>query len=287
LAVTSVTEIHEGRGSSESLDGKTRTRVFQVLTDNPLDDAAVVLASPLLPAKLAPYITDTTQDLTCRVRDRRADQQGDHPQDWRVTIEYDTRFDQKELESIENPLARPVEVSYGSNKFALVAEKDLVTSDAVVNSAYERFDPPPERRVANLVLHFKKNFADFVAVTLTDYLYTTNSKIFYGFDAGRVLCTDIQATLKNDNNVSYWEVSFEFEVAKKTWKLELLDQGFWYFDTDAAKFKNFADDAGQPASKPRLLNGQGDPLANPITDDPVFLSFTIYESKNFDDLKIF
>src|SRR5690606_19076144 len=94
--------------------------------------------------------------------------------------------------------------------------------------------------------------------------------------------------------IEYREIVLEIHLSRIGWKLELLDEGFNYLNSDSPKKKLpilDKDDQGneiegQKVSAPVLLDGDGGILANPSIDTAVFKEFEIWRLLPFDALPL-
>jgi hypothetical protein len=122
MSVVSVDEINEGREGGENEKGqRTYIRVFGVTTSSASDGAVTARQATGVPRVGDPYSTDTEQDLGAYVR-RVTPQVTDNAKHWHVRVEYDSSFDPEQEE--ENPLDRPIQISWGFAK-----EKKTTTKD--------------------------------------------------------------------------------------------------------------------------------------------------------------
>lgn len=281
-----VNEIHDGRTGGVRENGERwYTRTYRVYTAAALVGSGAVLADVQIPRRGDPYVTDTETDLAARVRELNAAQDQDDPRFWVVTVSYGTATPAglDPAQQIEDPLARPVQFSYGTNKYDVPLEEDA-EGNAVTNSADETFDPPPTKRTGRLVMRFQKNFADVAPETVRDFLYKTNSKTFFGFPEKTCLITDFTASTAIENGVQYWRVDIEVEVNPDTWNYYPLDMGYNYIDGNGKWTPFISEETGAMSAKPRLLNGEGEPLTSGLA---VYLDYETYETADYDQLHLF
>jgi hypothetical protein len=201
--------------------------------------------------------------------------------DVEVSYERPSRGDE-----IENPLARPDEVSFdGSSEktpFFLTEEEEPVP---VVTSAGEPFEELQDRDTGIFKLVIEGNRASFHAGLYASYLYpatATNTGevvirgIIIGAGQGRLLA--MSGSPQEENGVSFWRIRWEVAVAE-TWELEIEDRGF--HENVDGKLKEIVK--GTPPVKPDHgwpLDGNGSAMEN-AEDVPETLTFVRYPKKDF------
>lgn len=277
MAIVSVNEHWENRKKTMALDKtSTYTRTWVVLTDNPLDGQFLVLAAAGIPTIGTPYETSTEDDSTAYVISREAVQDAIDPRRWVVTIEYTNRSG--------NPLAADLELSWSSAAVNVPVVFDS-NSEAVVNSAGEPFDPPPEKEMYYPVLTIVKNQATFDPAVIVLYQGKVNSETFYDFPPYTVRCKRISATRAKENGITFWKATYEFEFREEGSELRMLDIGYRERDANGHE-RQILDLGGHPITKPALLDGGGGKLHDPEPWDAVELVFEIYNPADFTALEV-
>lgn len=181
---------------------------------------------------------------------------------------------------LDNPLLRPVQAQYRTIKRSVVMKRQ--NGAPLTNSAEDIFDPPPDREKPYLQLVITHNTATFSRTLIELYVGAINDRAFLGFDEKTVMLTDLQATLRFEHGVFYWERTFTFEVDSGGYHpVKILDAG-WNELSGGVK-KAIRDTVGTPSTRPHLLNGTGGKLA--VGAAPVYREFTdVYAEENFEDL---
>jgi len=188
----------------------------------------------------------------------------------------------------ENPLARPVEIRFGSVKERVPCLFDSQETP-IQNSAGDPFDPPYEIEVVREVVTLTWNAPMWEAGIIAANVNHVNSTEWHGILPGHGKCTELTAERHFENGVIYWRVTMTVEiyhVEDEEWKVKLLDAGFRENGLDAdlniisvpivdLKF-------GRPVTKPALLDGAG--VALERGSDPVFLTFFPWDSAEFNAL---
>lgn len=268
-----VEEHWEGRRATHKADGPTTyTRVFLVVTDDPLDGAQLVRQATGVPSIGDLYVTETESDDTCVCVSVDPNQDGEDPRKWTVTCEYTD-------ETKENPVDEPARKTWGSTARRVPLERDL-DGDPIVNSANEPFDPPPEDEEYDLTLTITRNEATFDPLTIRAYQNKVNDAEFFDFPAGEVKCNEIVASDQERDDEAFVQVTYKFQIREGGWQLELLDQGFRQLD--GAAVVNILDERGQFLTKPTLLDGNGH--ATEPGDPAFYLTYTVKGSVDFSPL---
>src|ERR1041384_1904733 len=150
----------ERRGSRNWKGESTYTRMFRVLVDTPNASIDEILAAPGLPGDWWPYQTEREFNLRSLVRTRDPKQHPDNDYLWDVTITYGPP-ELSQAKSNPDPVMRPPELdwSYENVRKPLVKAVD---GQAILNSAKDTFDPPPEIETPEiLVFTISKNIPEF------------------------------------------------------------------------------------------------------------------------------
>ena len=296
MAVWLVSEIPDNRRAMIDERGKrTYTRTFQVYSNSPEDGPGLIGSAIGIPRRGEFYITDTDIDLGARAMSVFP-QATDDPFIWRVSVEYSSlTINLDLLPSAVNTFApsdaanpaniKPPVISWSTNRFQKPFEEDVVTGDAVTNSALEKFDPPPMVDDCRLVLEIQKLQPTFDPTIIPGYQNTVNKDKFFGFDVGQVKCTGIHARDKIEDGIYCWDVTYSFEIntSPSAWAVVILDAGFRTSNGDGT-YREITSDNGQPMSRPTLLDGNGQKLA--LGAVPFYGTFTAYPKTDFSKLNL-
>jgi hypothetical protein len=301
MAIVSAREIWEGRTATIDDKGhREYTREFRFTTNADTDDAATICLSPLIPPLYTPYVVpngfDTGALLT---RISTAQEQGE-PTVWKVTLHYSTRSHDASRhpgnpnpssadQFSQSPFDRPPLITWDAVQYTRPLVKDVVTSKPVLNSAGERFDPPPEIDDSRIVLIYERNEPVYDSNVAVSYRDSVNSDTWNGFDPGTVKLSKISANLEYEKGVFYWRVRYEFHI-RDNWQVSLLDHGSKQLTNDnppllvhiISKSGGIIDD---------LLDGNGKqlPPTNPASDrfaNAVFKTYNAYTQIAFAPLQI-
>lgn len=303
MAVTSVKEIFAGRRGGDNLDRKRDyVRVFEVQTSDPDDDPTVAGGTSLLPRNGEPHPSDAYAVMV----DIDADQSSESPYLWQVTCRYSSDLGQpsQQREALAyDPFGAPGEnpgytTSSGGGQVTrdpdprnrpAVFEVDWeqttevlmwdVNGDPIVNSAGDRFDPPPTVERSYPVITITKNLDVSSELLNLDnqqvYQEIVNSDTPWGFPAGSLRFARWRHSSAFENDVAYAVLSVTIKVKWDGWKLRLLDVGFrnaagaWFVDPDTR---------ATPAD-PRPLDGAGNEQA--VGTAAAELEFDIYREAEF------
>jgi hypothetical protein len=182
----------------------------------------------------------------------------------------------------QNPLDEPIEFSQEFDNFEIPVDEDTA-GNAVVNSAWDRFDPPVTRDDSRPVLTFTRNEPwepDWAL--FREYKDSVNDATWFGFPAKAVKFNAPRVLRKWDQYLAdtfpttggyYAQVTYRFAVNGDTWVKRVLNQGFRY---KSGSDRKVALVDGLPAQSPVLLNSSG-----AITTTPHWLTFDVYEAKDF------
>lgn len=220
------------------------------------------------------YHGTVLQSLTCDQIDRF---------NWTVTGTWKNLTpEEKEKSTQPDPLSRPVSVSYSTREYERLAELDR-DGEPVNNSATDQFNPAPVTRSGKAVLIAKKNFGSFDPSIADSLVFHLNSGSLFGYAARQLLCVAISAEQQtesvDDAELSYWQVTFEFESDTEDYhKLKLVDAGYRELNEDGDLIK-IRDAYGEEVAEPALLNGSGHKLD---TTGTVFtIEFDMYPETDF------
>ena len=185
---------------------------------------------------------------------------------------------------------------------------------AVVNSAMVVYDPPLERDAVTSILSVTGNFAGiydateaekFINVVNASFYTLTYGAFFFSAGAHESKVQNITPSLQRTNGLLYWRVNFEIETDRELgWRYKIIDRGTVRragpgdpdgkggtisasdIQPGAATNAAIVDSLGFPVSEPVLLNGNGQPLENPLTDDPVVVTWRYYQEKEYTNIPL-
>ena len=107
-----------------------------------------------------------------------------------------------------------------------------------------------------------------------------NRDDFMGFAPGTVMFTDVSASGVTEAGILYDRVTFFFEMDRRTYRLSLLNAGF--YELDSSNLVPLKDSEDNRRVTPGLLAADGSALSEGA--DPVFLDFDIHEAVKFGPL---
>lgn len=270
-------------------DDNTGTRsyeeLYRIITNDPFESAATIRAAVPLP--YTPY----PDDPVAVVKKRSARRADDSRLIWEVTVEYS--YDSTEPEEPEaNPLSRQPKIRWTSALVNKAVVRDI-DGDAVVNSAGDYFDPPPEADYPRWTATIQFNAAT-VPVGILSYAGARNNAavvidgVSVSEERARITSLDI-GEVQEENGISFRSITLAVECrddGDDSFDLEPLDQGFRFKDGTTLKDILIEDEDGKKnrPSAPVLLDGAGAVLANPSSSSAVFLNFVVVRSL---DLTVF
>lgn len=280
MAIVSINERFQDRTGTETLQELRSTRVFLIVTDSKYDDDATILASPSVVQLGATHPNNV--NMWCR---SRTCAQFEGSTYWLLTCEYSNRI---EISS-SDPADDAAEITWTTEQFQIVAEKDR-NGEGVLNSAGDPFDPPPMRDFSRRVVTIRKNVQS-VPSWILDYEDAVNSAPFtvggltIGAEKAKMQRVDI-GPAQIRNNITYYPLTFELHLSRDGWDLKPLDQGFRELDGsgDLQQILNPSDK--EPVTQPALLDASGHAIVNPTPSDAVYLSYNVYETRDFNILPL-
>lgn len=260
MAVVSVRELFDGREGETRNDATRRyTRRFLVKTNDTRDGPAVVAASLSVPQLFGRYLAGNDSDAGALVESVRPRSAGFCL--WHVDVGYSSRS--KDPDRVDpDPLNRAPVFRWGWAKYRKALERDA-NGRAIVNSARDPFDPPPEvdddRRtlsVERYELFYNQELADA-------YHNAVNSDPFANEPPLAWRCLGITGELRPEGDQQVYLVRYEFERKRGGWRTYILDRGFR--KRVAGKLVEIVGKRGGDLTAAVLLNGGGLPLEDAQT----------------------
>lgn len=278
MAVTLLGEDTEARYAQNTKGVRTYRRAFKLQSNDKTDGPYEVGSTSGLPLIGDVHHEDASAWCVSLTVENFAPYKG-----WRVTAEYSS-----EHEIDNTPTDDPALITWDSEQFQRPAIFDS-SGNAIVNSAGDPFDPPlmmdDSRRVVTII----KNLSAVPSWILT-YQDAVNNASFTldGLTIGAGLAK-IQRVAVSErqirNGTTFRQVTLVMHLEKNGWLLEPLDAGFRENVSGSLQnIRNPGDDELPAAPVP--LNGAGMALDNPSVTNNVFLSFTVYETKDFSVLPL-
>jgi hypothetical protein len=302
MAVVSVQELFDSREGGADKDGRaTYSRTWEVITDDPLDGPKTASAAAGIPARGAPYETDTEDDPFALAQDARVRQSSESPLIWYVTVNYDSRFDwptgvqpsdavassgsggtvtpPDPGEQDESPLNRPPVWRCTFQQTQEVAEYDF-SGDAIVNAAGLPFDPPVMKDVSHPVVTLTRNVPTFTLANARLLQDAVNDAAWCGFPERAVKVSGVEFGPKYENGTAFFEVTYQLAVKYPNWDKKVLNAG--YTEKTGGAWVKIVDANGRAPTEPVPLAADGTKLTPAGT--PNFLTFRIAPERDFGTL---
>jgi hypothetical protein len=310
MAVTDVDETTVRDGSVTGTESDY-TRTFRVRVDNRNDQLkSIYLATA---GSLPRYLDPHPDNLFASCRKLAAKQATDHWQWWMITADYSSKpltTEEKERE-VENPLQRKAKIRWSRNRYMEPIDKDR-KGNAILNSAGDYYDPPPERHASYWVAQVTKNVPSIPTWVLGPDMYDNVVNTATFTIQGRsvlprcalLVPTGVSEELE-ENKVKYHELTFEIEFRRppdidggrvldpKTLKsvtqrghdLVLLDQGLRVLRSSTAseepQIVNAKDDDENDVTSPVALDGEGHKHPSPKPDSVFYFAYEVYRPVDF------
>lgn len=284
MSVLAIYPIAPRSAESEGPDNSKATRRWRIDVSSKLDTEQTIKASGVLPSQYEPLPDNVFMTL----RKLSLQHHSESPLSWVATGEYSSApLSQKEREKQDNPnpLNRSATRRWSTTQYKVPVEKDI-EGNAVVNTAGDAYDPPPEKDSSHWSVTITKNVSS-VPAFIIDYQDAINDdEIEIGGLTVPAKMAKIQAIeigdLMEENNVSFYQFSYTIEFNKDTWVLSLLQQGLRQKKSgDATARLPCVDDDDDPVTSPVLLDADGYQLADPQASSGVYVDHDVYEEKDF------
>lgn len=303
--------INDGRGGEETFQENgttimTRSKQWRVSTGVSTTDDVTIMADAGAPKIGSAHPNHA--NCKCIRRSCRPESPGQKLH-WIFTAEYSTRWPNL----AENPLNDPAVTEWTTETFQRPIWK-TIAGEAIVNSAGDPYDPPPEKDDSRWVSVTKKNIANAVPDWIFSYQDAVNSDAFTidgeSIAAGRAKISAIHlGDTQERNSIQYRTVTVTIHYRGENealgsgsgsygsgsggdeidpWDLDILDAGLreWVpsassglYTESLRKIRSGAD--GLPVTAPVPLDGEGHKLEDPTPDTEVFLQFKVYRDKSF------
>lgn len=254
---------------------RSYTRSFHVQTDNSTVGPVQIRAALAVTIGNT-YSTGYEEDLGAVLLGMDLQSAADDGCQWELTLRYGVPG----RDLYESPLDEPAQVDWDGEQFQRPRDQDR-DGNAIVNSAYDPYDPPVMGDDTRPTLTVSRNQTDFSNTLAANYRDHVNSVEFLGWDPGTVKCSKITGRQQWHPNVTghkYWQVTYVFQFDPDGWDSKPMDQGFRKIVAGARR-QILIDSI--PVTSPVPLNGAGGELAPGGT--PVFQSFDIYPEADFND----
>lgn len=212
-----------------------------------------------------------------------------------------------------NPFQSPGKYEWANVTETVQIEEDI-DGNPIVNSALDPYDQPPTITETFKQLTITRNEPYFNLQQSIAYEGKVNSDTVYlqgvgagKLTAGQIKCISILPNGPLDLDDNFVSVSYVFWIREDGFQLRRMDIGYRQFVAGDEKSKPIQDQNGDDITTPVPLNGEGLQYGN--TDDTgrglppgivgggagdfedtgtaVFFTYTVHESKNFGDLRLF
>jgi hypothetical protein len=305
MAVTSVKEIHPGRGGNLDERGqRSYQRRFRVVVNDRYDDPVVVGNAPGIPRLGNPYLTARGRDDGSVVKAVVPTPDDNNPYLWFVDVEYgalamdlaQTGADgtthtpgtgsgtggTPDTVQGQNPTDNLPEIELDYVHFTRPIQK-TITGQSIVNTAGDAFDPPPEVDAERLVLRITRNELE---ASMNLHRTFRNKLNVYAF-AGEPPLTWKMRPLRARfigfwNGIACYRTTYEFENREEGWKLNVWSRG--HRERVGGLPFLITDFYGAILPEPIFLKADGT-KAN-TEAEAADLEFTIYNAADYRELNL-
>jgi hypothetical protein len=279
--------LRPGRNASFGKVTENKSKlVWLAVTDNNDDDENIVglhgWSNSILPV---PFVHAHPLYSTQLCRNISFSQDSSAPRKWDIEAEYSSEpLKTADQTNIAKPTDRPAKIKWKSQQYRKAIDKDI-NGHAIVNSAGDYFDPPPEIDSSHWVATIEKN-VPAVPTFILSYTDAINSDSFtiqgmtVSQHVAKIMDLDI-SDLQTEGDFGFYVFTYSLEFRPETWKYKPLDQGFRTIEFGG--LRQILDDATppRPVTTPRLLDGNGRSLDNPSPSTAQFLEYDVYNAYDF------
>ncbi|MBN2024087.1 MAG: hypothetical protein JW809_14990 [Pirellulales bacterium] len=288
----SITAIKVGGASGVGRLDCTREYVliYLVETTDPADGSIIVGNCPGMPRRGYVYGFGNEYDLGALCQSVTPRQISKLV--WEVTCQFSSKTEDPD-QNMENPLVRPPRIEWDAETFLEPYERDA-NGKAVLNAAGDPFRAPLEREASRLILRFTRNEATFSPIEQAALANKCNADTFMGAGPGCAKLSAPKAVWKYENDVGYWEKSYEIKFDSKGWNEHPANMGCRHYAYRVAepggmpqKVKVLAEDEnGVVSTEPVHLRADGWPLEQSEIEagNIVYLDYQPYERIPFGPL---
>ena len=236
---------------------------------------------------------------------------------WTVEAEYSSAKSKKDKDDqLEpNPLLQPAKIFWEFTQYSKPVDRAIssniivsaTTDVAIVNAAYDPFDPTPEIDDVRLSLRVEKNYSSYDVLQAYDYTNAINQDVFLGGAARTWKIREISNNPGEQTKdigdppvtIVYFPVTFIFDYRAETWDLRILNAGYRCIVTGIGKQSCVIGDAttmtstnigaratAERVSYPWPLSTNGTQLASTDGTGINYLTFQVYTEKQFSALGV-
>lgn len=281
MAIVSVDHVWSGETWDDDVTGpRGYQALYRVVSDDPLESPQSVRTAAGLPVLGDAFPTD----VSAFVRRRKARRLDSTRLVWEVDIEYEFG-----LEAL--PENDPAIIRWTSSLERVPAIKDI-NGEAIVNSAGDYFDPPPEKDLPIWTISIQFN-ASSIPTAIISYAGSVNDGAItidgmsVAAEQAKIVGLDI-GERQERNDIEFRTITLSIAVADDgdsslNWDLSLLDQGFRIKDGTDLKDILIEDEDGNKnrPSCPVLLDGNGAKLTDPSPSTAVFMDYEVTQKLDF------
>jgi len=300
VSVVSISEMWQGRGADGGgISDSTARRFWRIRTNDKSDSWQLIAAVGIANGYFPDLYDQHPENVYLTCRRLKIENQADSPFHWIATAEYSStpvKDKDQQRQHYPDPCDRPADIEWNTVRYLKPVEKDI-NGKAVLNSAGDRPERAPEKNASHWVCTVSKNLRTVPAWLLDYNDCPINDDDFElgGVEVEAEKCCLMELRIgkkQSENGFEFYPVQMTFEFRKDGWVDSMLDEGFRKkaIEGDTVKRKHISlpDDNGEltKVSSPVPLDGNGQPLENPTTDNAVFIDFEFYEPKPFGDLPL-
>lgn len=262
--------------------GSTCKRIFHVHTTERMEASAIMSLSGL------PQFYTKHPTFAWLIMNGMNVNQFTDAYNWKVSCNY---IMVKSDNSGNTPWGQPAQIRLGWKNYEYVARTCYAFKDMkgtawlgqdpkgripITNSHQDAFDPPPMVPLRNKVISISKNesISEEALNTKLELIGTINKgkEVVTGFklEPMQGLIRNISFDRAYFQGTPYFTMQYEVEIDESNHTLKIMDDGFYYKESDAKPNVPFKDTHDNAFVTPGKLDGHGGRLA---TGDPYFFEF--------------
>lgn len=278
--------------------------VYLVETDDVNDGPVVAETANAPPWGQVPLLgSQHPNDPTRRVRSVMPAASPDSQYLWIVAVEYSSKASDGNPALVENPLARPAEISWD---FEDTTEPRYTYEDgsAILNTNGELLDPQPQEIVSDGIMTYTRNYSAFDITTFLDFKDAVNRTDWTvpgtggrTAPAGCAKIKGLSANQQTENNVAFVRISVRVgfkslnQDGSGGWTQRIPAMGRNELKSSPTSpgtlaLRAILDDLGQPVSDPVFLTDVGRAVKDVAGAVPHFINIPPKKTRDFSTLNL-
>jgi hypothetical protein len=203
---------------------------------------------------------------------------------WNAKVEWG-HLNPYEFSPDGNPLNQPIEWSIEGIDVDDVVDNDAVTGNAIVNTAYQRYNPTLSRFRSQCTIKITKNYVGLNQKTdIMDQANNVNIDTWFGYAPYTVRVAQPRITQLHAQQTAsrYQRVEWTFDVDPDGWQAKVASMGFDQLAAGGVTWERILDSAGNQCADPHYLDAAGHALVPPVSNANIIVTtYNRYPTINF------